>query len=91
MIRDAFTRAQDYQREWADYKAKVAKGEKNLVSPRRDLELEPRPQVRAETEADHRQEAARDAAVEIIERPRGPGARLAQQGGALGAVHYRSP
>ena len=41
VIRDAFTRAQDYQREWADYRAKVAKGEKNLVAPRRDLELEP--------------------------------------------------
>ncbi len=41
VIRDAFTRAKDYQREWADYRARVAKGEKNLVAPRRDLELEP--------------------------------------------------
>ncbi len=41
IIRDAFTRAKDYQRTWADYRARVAKGEKNLVAPRRDLELEP--------------------------------------------------
>ena len=41
VIRDAFVRAQDYQREWSDYRARVAKGEKNLVAPRRDLELEP--------------------------------------------------
>lgn len=41
VLRDAFTRARDYQREWNDYRARVAKGEKNLVAPRRDLELEP--------------------------------------------------
>ena len=41
VLRDAFTRAQDYKREWDDYRARVAKGEKNLVAPRRDLELEP--------------------------------------------------
>ena len=41
VIRDALTRAQDYQREWDDYNARVKKGEKNLVAPRRDLELEP--------------------------------------------------
>ncbi|HEX7937530.1 MAG TPA: hypothetical protein VF483_00990, partial [Gemmatimonadaceae bacterium] len=41
VIRDALTRAQDYQREWDDYNARVKKGEKNLVPPRRDLELEP--------------------------------------------------
>ena len=41
IIRDAFTRARDYQAELADYKARVAKGEKDLVAPRRNLELEP--------------------------------------------------
>jgi len=41
VLRDAFTRAQDYKRTWDDYKARVAKGEKGLVPPRRDLELEP--------------------------------------------------
>ncbi len=41
IIRDAFARAKDYQATWADYNARVAKGEKNLVAPRRDLELEP--------------------------------------------------
>jgi imidazolonepropionase-like amidohydrolase len=41
VLRDAFTRARDYQREWADYRTKVARRERNLVAPRRDLELEP--------------------------------------------------
>jgi imidazolonepropionase-like amidohydrolase len=41
IIRDAFTRAQDYKAEWDDYRARQAKGEKDLVAPRRDLELEP--------------------------------------------------
>jgi imidazolonepropionase-like amidohydrolase len=40
-IRDAFTRARDYKRSWDDYRASVARGEKNLMPPRRDLELEP--------------------------------------------------
>lgn len=41
VLRDAFIRAQDYKRDWDDYRARVAKGEKNLIAPRRDLELEP--------------------------------------------------
>ncbi len=41
VLRDAFVRAQDYKREWDDHKARVAKGERNLVAPRRNLELEP--------------------------------------------------
>lgn len=40
-IRDAFTRARDYKREWDDYRAKVKNGDKNVVEPRRSLELEP--------------------------------------------------
>src|SRR4051812_7606424 len=40
-IRDAFTRARDYKRSWDDYRAGTARGEKNLIPPRRDLELEP--------------------------------------------------
>jgi imidazolonepropionase-like amidohydrolase len=41
VLRDAFTRARDYKATLDDYKARVTKGEKNLVPPRRDLELEP--------------------------------------------------
>ncbi|MFN2315746.1 MAG: amidohydrolase family protein [Gemmatimonadales bacterium] len=41
VIRDAFTRARDYQAEWADHRARLARREQNLVPPRRDLELEP--------------------------------------------------
>ncbi|MBI2408796.1 MAG: amidohydrolase family protein [Gemmatimonadetes bacterium] len=41
VVRDAFVRARDYKATLDDYKARVAKGEKNLVAPRRNLELEP--------------------------------------------------
>jgi imidazolonepropionase-like amidohydrolase len=41
VLRDAFTRALDYKAEWDAYNARVAKGEKGLVAPRRDLELDP--------------------------------------------------
>jgi len=40
IIRDAFTRARDYKASWENHRARTAKGEKNLVAPRRDLELE---------------------------------------------------
>ncbi|MFL6257565.1 MAG: amidohydrolase family protein [Pyrinomonadaceae bacterium] len=40
-IRDAFVRARDYKKDWDDYRAASARGEKNLIPPRRDLELEP--------------------------------------------------
>jgi imidazolonepropionase-like amidohydrolase len=39
-IREAFTDAKAYQAEWADYRAKVARGE-NPIPPRKDLRLEP--------------------------------------------------
>jgi len=41
VLRDAFTRARDYKATWDDYNARVAKGEKNLVPPEHDLELDP--------------------------------------------------
>ncbi|MGB7922252.1 MAG: amidohydrolase family protein, partial [Pyrinomonadaceae bacterium] len=40
-IRDAFTRARDYRKRWEEYRAGVARGEKSLIPPRRDLQLEP--------------------------------------------------
>ncbi|MFN2491519.1 MAG: amidohydrolase [Pyrinomonadaceae bacterium] len=40
-IRDAFVRARDYKSDWDDYKAGIARGGKNLIPPRRDLELDP--------------------------------------------------
>src|SRR5678815_2096639 len=40
-IRDAFTRARDYKRTWDEYRAATARREKNLIPPRRDLQLEP--------------------------------------------------
>jgi imidazolonepropionase-like amidohydrolase len=41
VIRDAFTRARDYKKMWDEYRAALQKGEKNLIPPRRDLQLEP--------------------------------------------------
>jgi imidazolonepropionase-like amidohydrolase len=41
VIRDAFTRARDYKKAWDEYRAAAGKGEKNLIPPRRDLQLEP--------------------------------------------------
>jgi imidazolonepropionase-like amidohydrolase len=41
VLRDAFTRAQDYKRTWDEYRARVAKGDRAALAPRRDLELEP--------------------------------------------------
>ncbi|HEV7857330.1 MAG TPA: amidohydrolase family protein [Pyrinomonadaceae bacterium] len=40
-IRDAFTRARDYKKSWDEYRAATSRGEKNLIPPRRDLQLEP--------------------------------------------------
>jgi imidazolonepropionase-like amidohydrolase len=40
VLRDAFTRAKDYQTTWNEYRAAKAAG-KNVLAPRRDLELEP--------------------------------------------------
>ena len=40
-IRDAFVKARDYKRSWDEYRAAVARGTKNLLPPRRDLQLEP--------------------------------------------------
>jgi imidazolonepropionase-like amidohydrolase len=41
VIREAFTRARDYKRSWDEYRAAVGRGEKNVIPPRRDLQLEP--------------------------------------------------
>jgi imidazolonepropionase-like amidohydrolase len=41
VIRDAFTRARDYKAAWDDHRARVARGDRTAVPPRRDLELEP--------------------------------------------------
>ncbi|HEX8139013.1 MAG TPA: amidohydrolase family protein [Pyrinomonadaceae bacterium] len=41
VIRDAFVRARDYKRTWDEYRAALARGEKSLIAPRRDLQLEP--------------------------------------------------
>jgi imidazolonepropionase-like amidohydrolase len=41
ILRDAFIRAQDYKRDWDDYRARVARGDRTAIQPRRSLELEP--------------------------------------------------
>jgi imidazolonepropionase-like amidohydrolase len=41
VLRDAFTRARNYKRAWDEHRAALARGDKNLIPPRRDLQLEP--------------------------------------------------
>jgi imidazolonepropionase-like amidohydrolase len=40
VIRQAFTEARQYQKEWKDYEERKRSGEKNLIPPRRDLKLD---------------------------------------------------
>lgn len=40
-IRQAFTAAVEYKKQWDEYNRRVAAGEKNLIPPRRDEQLEP--------------------------------------------------
>src|SRR5687768_6576296 len=41
VIREAFSRALDYKKTWDEHRAAVQRREKNLIPPRRDLQLEP--------------------------------------------------
>ncbi|HEX8161713.1 MAG TPA: amidohydrolase family protein [Pyrinomonadaceae bacterium] len=41
VLRDAFTRARNYKRDWDDYRAAQSRGERNAIPPRRDLQMEP--------------------------------------------------
>ena len=41
VLRDAFTRARNYKRSWDEHRAAVSRGDKNLIPPRRNLQLEP--------------------------------------------------
>lgn len=40
-IRSAFAEARDYKKTWDDFDKRVAAGDKNAMSPRRDLRLDP--------------------------------------------------
>jgi imidazolonepropionase-like amidohydrolase len=41
VIRQAFTEAREYKRQWEDYNQREASGERNLIPPRRNETLEP--------------------------------------------------
>jgi imidazolonepropionase-like amidohydrolase len=41
VIRQAFTEAREYKKQWDDYNQRKAAGEPNLIPPRRDEKLEP--------------------------------------------------
>ncbi len=41
VIREAFTRARDHKKSWDEYRAAISRGARNLIPPRRDLQLEP--------------------------------------------------
>jgi imidazolonepropionase-like amidohydrolase len=40
VMRQAFTEAKDYMRQWDDYNAKVKRGDKDATPPKKDLKLE---------------------------------------------------
>jgi imidazolonepropionase-like amidohydrolase len=40
VMRQSFTEAREYMRQWDDYEAKVKKGDKDTVPPKKDLKLE---------------------------------------------------
>ncbi len=40
VMRQSFTEARDYMRQWDDYEAKVKKGDKDATPPKKDLKLE---------------------------------------------------
>jgi imidazolonepropionase-like amidohydrolase len=40
VMRQSFTEAREYMRQWDDYEAKVKKGEKDVTPPKKDLKLE---------------------------------------------------
>src|SRR6201984_3572798 len=40
-IRQAFTEAKEYKKQWEEYDRRKAAGEANLIPPRRDLKLDP--------------------------------------------------
>ena len=45
VMREAFTQAKDYQRQWDEYNEKVKKGDKNATPPKKDLKMEALVQV----------------------------------------------
>jgi imidazolonepropionase-like amidohydrolase len=45
VMREAFTQAKDYQRQWNEYEEKVKKGDKTATQPKKDLKLEALVQV----------------------------------------------
>jgi imidazolonepropionase-like amidohydrolase len=45
VMREAFTQAKDYQRQWDEYNEKVKKGDKTASPPKKDLKLEALSQV----------------------------------------------
>lgn len=67
VLRDAFTRAREYQRSWGEHRAKVARGERNLIAPRRDLELEPLVEVLEGTRFVHAHGYRADEMVMLLE------------------------
>ncbi|MBI4466707.1 MAG: amidohydrolase [Acidobacteria bacterium] len=40
VIRQAFTEAREYRKQWQQYRERVAAGKKNVLAPRRDLKLD---------------------------------------------------
>lgn len=67
VLRDAFIRARAYRQEWADHRAKVARGDRSAVAPRRDLELEPLVEVLEGTRLVHAHSYRADEMLMLLE------------------------
>lgn len=66
VIRDAFVRARDYKKTWDEYRASLARGGKNLIPPRRDLQLEPLVEVLEGTRLVHAHSYRADEILMLI-------------------------
>ncbi len=77
ILRDAFVRARNYQAEWSDYRARLAKREANLTPPRRDLELEPLVEVLEGTRLVHAHSYRADEMLMLLDVAKEFGFRVA--------------
>jgi imidazolonepropionase-like amidohydrolase len=76
-IREAFVEAKAYQRRWADYGAKVQKGDKTAVAPARDLTLEPLVEVLEGKRLVHAHSYRSDEIVQLLRLAEELGFRVA--------------
>jgi imidazolonepropionase-like amidohydrolase len=67
VIRQAFTEARQYRKEWDAYRKRIAAGEKNVIPPKRDLKLEPLVEILEGKRYVHSHGYRADEMVELME------------------------